>query len=104
MKNNIQPLLLEHSNSATSLSLEKINLQYNYDIIELKFQSIAKNVISDEHLNSIFYACKDSLISRDSLQYLAAVIPEMNHEHLISQRRIEINNIMSQKFQSMCLL
>ncbi|CAG8519374.1 23319_t:CDS:2 [Gigaspora margarita] len=97
IKNNMQPLLLKHSNSTTSLSLEKINLQYNQDIIELKFQSIAKNIISSEHLDPIVYACEDSLISRDSLRRLAAVIPEMNREYLISQRRIEINNIMSQK-------
>ncbi|CAG8478560.1 43863_t:CDS:2, partial [Gigaspora margarita] len=90
-------ILFEHSDSTTFLSLEKINLRYNHDIIELKFQLIAKNVISDKHLNSILYACEDLLISRDSLRCLAAVIPDMNHEHSISQQRIEINNIMSQK-------
>ncbi|CAG8715989.1 5402_t:CDS:2, partial [Cetraspora pellucida] len=97
IRNNIQPLLLEHSDSTTSLNLEKINLQYNHDAIELKFQSIAKDFTSSEHLDSIVYACEDSLTSRDSVRRLAAVIPEMDREHLISQRRIEINNIMNQK-------
>ncbi|CAG8800099.1 42368_t:CDS:1, partial [Gigaspora margarita] len=54
----MRTILLEHSNSATSLSFEKINLQYNHAIIEL---SIAKNVIPNKHLNSILYACEDLL-------------------------------------------
>ncbi|KAF0530136.1 hypothetical protein F8M41_012378 [Gigaspora margarita] len=66
IKNNIQSLFLKHN--ATSLNIEKVNIRHNDDIIELNFQPLVKNSISNKYLDSIVYACDDSLISRDNLR------------------------------------
>ncbi|CAG8738157.1 2569_t:CDS:2, partial [Cetraspora pellucida] len=95
IRNNVQSLFLQHN--TTSLKVEKVDLRYKNDAIEFNFKSLVNDSNVNKNLDSIVYACDDALISRDSLRRLAAVIPEINREYLISQRRIEINNIMSNK-------
>ncbi|CAG8524780.1 34359_t:CDS:2 [Gigaspora margarita] len=65
IKNNVQSLFLDHN--MASLDLEKVNIRYNNNRIELNFHPSAENFIPNEHLDSIIYACEDLLISRENL-------------------------------------
>ncbi|CAG8714735.1 4159_t:CDS:2, partial [Racocetra fulgida] len=66
IKDNVQSLFLKHN--TTSLELEKVDLRHKNNTIELNFQLLVDNFTTDEYLDSIVYACDDTLVSRDSLR------------------------------------
>ncbi|CAG8760493.1 24147_t:CDS:2, partial [Dentiscutata erythropus] len=110
-RRNSQSIDLEKQRSSQQKPLEELslsqinrrlrslanNIKDNNNTIELNFQSLVDNFTTDEYLDSIVYAFDDALVSRDSLRRLAAVIPGIDREYLISKRRTEINNFMSNK-------
>ncbi|CAG8826471.1 25994_t:CDS:2, partial [Gigaspora margarita] len=76
IKDNVQSLFLKHN--MTFLEIEKVDLWHKNNAIEFNFQSLANNFTKDQYLDSIVYACDDTLVSRDSIRQLAAVISRID--------------------------
>ena len=95
INSNAKDLFVSHRFSNINLDSLRINVQGQF--IRIKFSDFNNKLESQIHLDSIIYACDNSLISRDGYRQLAAVQPSLEREWHFAARKKEINLIMENK-------
>lgn len=82
------------SSGTNIVKLESIKLSIANKAITLDY--LTENKDKQKHYTSLVRICDEALISRDGYRKLAAIDPSMVREHLIEQRRKEINDQIEQ--------
>src|SRR3954453_12937736 len=97
LQQKIEPLITEYklvsSTHQKVAVLRFIELEINGEIVIFDFRQ-SLQLDNQIKLDSIVRACDEALISRDDYRRLTKVNPQMEREHLVSNRKTVINNEM----------
>src|ERR1044071_3759347 len=96
----IKPLIIKYnlvsSTQQNAVTLRFVELEINGEIIIFDFSQSSKSR-NQTKLDSLVRACDEALISRDDYRRLAKVNPQMEREHLVSERKAIINDEMKKQ-------
>jgi len=100
LQQKIKPLITKYnlvtSTQQKAAILRFVELEINGEIIIFDFSQSSKSR-NQIKLDSIVRACDEALISRDDYRRLAKVNPQMEREHLVSERKAIINDEMKKQ-------
>ncbi|CAG8584520.1 1696_t:CDS:2, partial [Scutellospora calospora] len=88
----IESIINSHNFYNTKLEHLELNIDGSY--IKLRNVDLKKPELS-QHLDSIIRVCDESLITRNGYRQLAAIMPDMEREYKVGERRQEITRIMN---------
>jgi len=94
----IKQLISKHqmiSESGEPICIRNMELEYENQIVNIKYNSKLDNVRLDAYVR----ACDEALLGRDGYRKLAAIEARLIREYQIAQRRIEITKSINNQIQ-----
>jgi len=98
VQNVVNQLIVKHklTNSSGQQILYVRNIEFDYkeNQVHIRFKDLDFTT-NQTRLDAVVRACDEALLGRDGYRYLAAVVPTLFREYLVSNRRNEINKIIN---------
>jgi len=94
----VNQLIVKHklTNSSEQQIVYVRNIEFDYkeNQVHIRFKDLDFTT-NQTRLDAVVHACDEAFLGHDGYHYLAAVVPTLFREYLVSNRRNEINKIIN---------